>query len=245
MGSSTANSPALFALLDRIFKQVPDQKIAQVLSVLGSYLESDLQQLTPESRQRVERAIAFAFGDKTAAFNSRLLDLELEIAFSKIAAGEFRQIGLIIFDLKKQHRINEIFGHSRGDVRIAKFSELVDSQIRRDRVIDYFFRYGGDEFVIIVPDISEENLRILADRLMSFLENQYIALTSELSKRPVDLPYGVHAVHASIRGRKDYESLLNRIKEGKRSDSPASDQLTSILDEHCRQHSRRPVTKAA
>jgi len=69
---------------------------------------------------------------------------------------------IAIVDLDFFKQINDTFGHQAGDDVLCCFSRSV---VQRMRASDYFGRYGGEEFLLILTDTSLEGARVVADRL--------------------------------------------------------------------------------
>jgi diguanylate cyclase (GGDEF)-like protein/PAS domain S-box-containing protein len=74
-----------------------------------------------------------------------------------------RGISLCFFDLDRFKRFNDTHGHLKGDEALKKTAELILSLIRSK--VDTCYRYGGDEFTIIMPETTVENARIVAERI--------------------------------------------------------------------------------
>lgn len=72
------------------------------------------------------------------------------------------RVALMFFDLDEFKYINDTFGHRAGDAMLIRVASEVGGQVRRNEI---FARLGGDEFAILVPDISDEMLKILAERI--------------------------------------------------------------------------------
>ena len=72
------------------------------------------------------------------------------------------RVALLFFDLDEFKYINDTFGHRAGDATLIRVAGEVSGQVRRNEI---FARLGGDEFAILVPDISDEMLKILAERI--------------------------------------------------------------------------------
>lgn len=72
------------------------------------------------------------------------------------------RVALMFFDLDGFKYINDTFGHRAGDAMLIRVAGEVSGQVRRNEI---FARLGGDEFAILVPDISDETLKILAERI--------------------------------------------------------------------------------
>jgi diguanylate cyclase (GGDEF)-like protein len=73
----------------------------------------------------------------------------------------------IMFDLDHFKRINDIHGHAKGDEVLATVAAVVRSQVRDS---DFVGRYGGEEFVALLPDTSRDGGATLAEKLRESLE---------------------------------------------------------------------------
>jgi diguanylate cyclase (GGDEF)-like protein len=111
--------------------------------------------------QREQLEILASRDPLTGAPNRRAMARELHIA-----AEAFRRhkvaVGLLVMDLDHFKRINDELGHEAGDSVLVDFARLVQS---RSRAGDRLFRYGGEEFVLLLPGTDAEALRPLADTL--------------------------------------------------------------------------------
>jgi len=94
------------------------------------------------------------------------------------------RVALLFFDLDDFKYINDTFGHRAGDAMLIRVAGEVAGQVRRNEM---FARLGGDEFAILVPEISEEMLRVLAERITRSIamvrfqfEGRSLRLTSSL-----------------------------------------------------------------
>jgi diguanylate cyclase (GGDEF)-like protein len=73
-----------------------------------------------------------------------------------------RPLSLLMMDINNFKKYNDSRGHPAGDKLLKDFARLIKSQLR---VTDIVARYGGDEFVIILPETDDENTRLIVDRL--------------------------------------------------------------------------------
>lgn len=73
-----------------------------------------------------------------------------------------------LLDIDHYKTINDEYGHGAGDIVLKAFSKEI---MKRTRVIDVFGRLGGDEFLLISPEISKEGHGILCERLRNAIEN--------------------------------------------------------------------------
>jgi diguanylate cyclase (GGDEF)-like protein len=114
---------------------------------------------TDAQRQRLER---LATSDPlTGAFNRRTLEGELEraIAWSRRHGSP---LGVAVLDLDHFKRINDQCGHDVGDRVLVDFAALVQAHVRAE---DRLFRMGGEEFLLLLPDMAPEALHAVAEAL--------------------------------------------------------------------------------
>lgn len=97
----------------------------------------------------------------TGASNRRTLNEQLVLAIDE-HARRGRQYGLILLDLDHFKQINDKFGHKTGDKILIELVPVLQSMLRQH---DPVFRFGGEEFVVIVADINAAALEKLAEKL--------------------------------------------------------------------------------
>jgi diguanylate cyclase (GGDEF)-like protein/PAS domain S-box-containing protein len=119
----------------------------------------------------------------TGLYNRHRFNEELARLTADVARQSSR-VALLFFDLDDFKYINDTFGHRAGDAMLIRVAGEVGGQVRRNEI---FARLGGDEFAILVPDISDDMLRVLADRITRSIasvrfqfEGQNLRLTSSL-----------------------------------------------------------------
>ena len=113
-------------------------------------------------RQTAEQLIYLAERDAlTGLYNRHRFNEELARMIAE-AQRHSSRLALLFFDLDDFKYINDTFGHRAGDAMLIRVAGEVAGQVRRNEL---FSRLGGDEFGILVPDISEEMLRVLAERI--------------------------------------------------------------------------------
>ncbi len=78
-----------------------------------------------------------------------------------------RSIGVLMFDLDHFKRVNDTYGHDLGDAVLQTASRTLANGLRPT---DFLGRWGGEEFLAIVLDVSKDELAILADRSRVLLE---------------------------------------------------------------------------
>lgn len=136
----------------------------------------------------------------TGAWNRRTLD---ESLLQKISSKQRNnhQSSLIILDLDHFKKINDTYGHCVGDEVLKKMANLIRSSIR---ITDKFYRYGGEEFVVVADATDLEAASVLAESIRSRVEHSRI-----FSKEKITISLGI----ASIDQADSAENWLNLADE--------------------------------
>jgi len=109
--------------------------------------------------------------DCTGLYNARHLykTLEAEVYRSARFGYEF---SVIFMDLDHFKLVNDTYGHLVGSKLLQEIGFKLKSQLR---LIDYAFRYGGDEFVILLPQTEKNSALVVAKRLQEMMRrSQYL-----------------------------------------------------------------------
>jgi diguanylate cyclase (GGDEF)-like protein len=97
----------------------------------------------------------------TGLFNRRYMEESLARELRRAARNQ-RKLGAIMLDLDHFKRFNDTFGHEAGDALLRELGGFLRTRTRRE---DIACRYGGEEFVVILPEASIEATRQRAERL--------------------------------------------------------------------------------
>ena len=98
---------------------------------------------------------------KTRRFFSEALSSEW-----KRASRSGRPFSVVLIDLDKFKEVNDTKGHLEGDLVLARVGRLLEQRCRQSNVVA---RYGGDEFIVLMPETGIEQAQILAERLRLWL----------------------------------------------------------------------------
>ena len=133
---------------------------------------ADYAAIAIENARHVQRIHELTITDDcTALYNARHLNvmLDTEIYRSHRYAFEF---SLIFIDLDHFKNINDTYGHLMGSKLLSEIGIAIKEKCR---LIDLAFRYGGDEFVVLLPQTSKENALGVAHRLHKLIrENVWL-----------------------------------------------------------------------
>jgi diguanylate cyclase (GGDEF)-like protein len=89
-----------------------------------------------------------------------------------------RPFTIIFLDLDDFKLINDTFGHEAGDVTLIEFADLVRSCLRES---DYFGRWGGEEFLIIMPEATLQKAIKLATKLLNLISDHKFSKIDHLT----------------------------------------------------------------
>jgi diguanylate cyclase (GGDEF)-like protein len=84
----------------------------------------------------------------------------------KRASRSGRPFSVVLVDLDKFKQVNDSMGHLEGDLVLARVGRLLEQKCRQSNVVA---RYGGDEFIILMPETGVEQAQVLAERLRLWL----------------------------------------------------------------------------
>ncbi|MGA9639993.1 MAG: diguanylate cyclase [Terriglobales bacterium] len=84
----------------------------------------------------------------------------------KRASRSGRPFSVVLVDLDKFKEVNDSLGHLEGDLVLARVGRLLEQKCRQSNVVA---RYGGDEFIILMPETGIEQAQVLAERLRLWL----------------------------------------------------------------------------
>ena len=121
-------------------------------------------------KKRLERELErLAITDNlTGLYNQRHFYSELRREMER-AKRINHPLSLLLFDVDEFKHYNDTYGHLEGDKVLNKVGRVVSENIREN--VDSGYRYGGDEFVIILPEAGREQALSVADRIRASFNN--------------------------------------------------------------------------
>ncbi len=119
--------------------------------------------------------------DLTGIYNQRYFHDRLRVEAAR-ALRQKRKLSMILFDLDGFKQVNDRLGHQQGDRILRAFAASLNDNIRRE--VDTAFRYGGDEFVVLLPETAGVGAVRVARRVAA-------AAKTTLSRDGVSTSWGV------------------------------------------------------
>ena len=142
----------------------------EVKDIFSDYLSNVLRtslSILAESKKKDEIRLMALTDEVTGLFNQRKLleDLELHIGRYKNDKVEF---SLLFVDVDYFKNVNDQFGHVVGSQLLTDIAGILKSQLRSS---DLVYRYGGDEFIVLLPRTSVEETKKIALRISESVKN--------------------------------------------------------------------------
>lgn len=113
----------------------------------------------------------------------------------------WKQMGVLVFDIDHFKKFNDQFGHDVGDLVLNKVAKIISQNIR---LTDIFGRWGGEEFVLICPQIPEARLKELAEKLRASVEEHVF----EVQGQPLSVTVSVGAT--IVDAHETFEAVFKR-----------------------------------
>lgn len=181
----------LFSLVSMLLLRRQAQ-ITKKLSSYRSHLEQVIEERThelitknAELEQEIEDKQEIEAKLKHLATIDPLTSIYNRRKFNEVLSYELRRderypggLSLILCDLDNFKNINDNYGHNKGDEVLKSFTEMVTNMIRSS---DTFARWGGEEFVLLLPETGFETAMQLAEKIRQTTESTLFSNTCEIT----------------------------------------------------------------
>jgi two-component system cell cycle response regulator len=167
----------------------PNELVARSLTQLRRKRYND--RLRASVKQTIELAVTDPL---TGLNNRRYLDNHLNVLFNRSMARG-RPLSVLITDIDRFKQVNDTYGHDGGDQVLKEFATRVRSTVRG---ADLACRYGGEEFVVVMPDTSPEIAAAVAERLRAAIESTPFLLKSSGETLNITASFGISSRISSV-----------------------------------------------
>ena len=126
----------------------------------------------------------------TKISNRRGFENRLDVEWNR-AIREQTSISILMMDIDKFKNYNDKYGHQQGDAALKGFSDVASKSLMR--AVDFAARWGGEEFVILLPSTDLEGAAEVAERVRSNVEANVIP-TTEGEETRITVSIGLNSV---------------------------------------------------
>lgn len=221
--------------------------VAHALFLPGTVFDSHYQMVSFLVTSMMASALTFIFAYRTrsqrdqlqtlashdpltGARNRRAMNEELKIAVST-HRRHGNSYGVLVMDLDHFKQVNDSYGHQAGDQVLVEFVELIKDSSRQE---DRLFRFGGEEFLLLLPNTAKSGLQAAANQLQ-----QQIAANLQGPGGPVTVSIG----GAILRSGEQWGSWLQRADQCLYQAKSAG-RNRSIIDETSQNVSEQPISNS-
>lgn len=165
-------------------------------------------------REEIHRLNMIAVTDElTNIFNRRYLDENLPVALRSLSNSDF-SLSLIMLDIDSFKLINDTYGHLCGDYVIKEIAHLIDTYVKTFN--GWTCRYGGDEFIAVIENISKEKTYEIIDLLKNTIDSTPLIYNNIIIK--ITCSFGVSYLNKNNLSIDDALNLVdNRLYKAKKN----------------------------
>jgi len=150
-----------------------------------------------------EKIKFFAYHDPlTNLLNRRVMETVLEREFKR-SKRYTNQLSVVFLDLDYFKNVNDIFGHAVGDEVLIIVADILSAMCRESDVVT---RFGGDEYVIILPETKTEKAKSMMNRINNHIKSSPLLVQGESVN--VSLSFGIASTED--KAINDYSKLLDK-----------------------------------
>ncbi len=162
-------------------------KVTERTSELKNVNDRLMQEVAEHAKAREALAEAARTDPLTRLLNRRAMAEQMQYQAARVARHK-TPFCLLLGDIDFFKEINDRFGHATGDTVLQEVTGLFTSVVRRE---DLICRWGGEEFLFLLPDTDLEGGRILAEKIRTFLTGKVFAP----EKISVTISMGISVFH--------------------------------------------------
>jgi len=167
-------------------------------------MEHELRQAKASLEEALLREQALAQTDSLTSIHNRRHLFELAERELAVATRYKHPLAVILFDIDHFKSVNDAFGHATGDLALIRVTQAAKNELRNADVIG---RYGGEEFILLLPMTSAQQAQALAERIRKQVEAVRIA--SEKGEVCVTLSMGIVEVRHAVE-QESVEDIFRR-----------------------------------
>ena len=123
----------------------------------------------------------------TGLYNRKYLHHRLEAEISRSKRYN-TPVSCLLFDIDYFKIVNDMYGYDWGDILLKKVAQILNALVRREDVLT---RYGDEEFMVLLPETTEQQAVIFAERFRNEVEKMEFIPANEDERHPITISGGV------------------------------------------------------
>lgn len=152
--------------LNKILNEKVNEK-TKALQELNTSLEMKIKERTKKIEHSKALLQNVAYKDNlTNIFNRHYL-FEKSLSLFKTFHQLNQNLSLLLIDIDHFKKVNDVYGHITGDNILKYFVESIQKTLRGD---DLFVRYGGEEFIVLLPKVGIDESLVIAEKIRLYIE---------------------------------------------------------------------------
>lgn len=140
----------------------------------------------------------------TGLHNRKFLQEALESEISRSRRYKTK-VSCILFDLDYFKAVNDMYGYEWGDILLRNIAGMLDVSVRKEDIVT---RYGDEEFLLILPETSEDNAFIYAERFRRSVEKMEFIPAGEEERHPITISGGIATFPCMENVHEDANTLI-------------------------------------
>ena len=178
LGSIYTSVYSFIGILTLVYAQLinnPDVHVISIINISLPLIAIWALSFTYEHKRAatVKRLQQMAAVDPLTGLNNRLLLSSIFKMLCESLPEQKKSVSMLLIDLDHFKKVNDQFGHDIGDKVLIEVSRILNNMRRRN---DWAFRFGGEEFCLLIPDTSLSQAQKVAERLRLAIENDLVVI---------------------------------------------------------------------
>ena len=158
--------------------EYPNNEIGIIATDIEQLAENELYDKNLELQHINKKLELLSTTDQlTKLLNRHKMNSELKKEWERAVRYE-NKFSLIMFDIDWFKKINDTYGHQAGDSVLYEMAQLMKKTLRSTDIIS---RWGGEEFLVLCPEIDLNGAKVLANKLCSTIENYRFTINTTVT----------------------------------------------------------------
>lgn len=170
--------------LSSVRKNAFEEYQLKILDILCSYFTVSVEKArnVEESVMKSERCAL------TKLYNYIYIEERLESEMKKVNNGTLDKLSVLMLDIDHFKNVNDTYGHQSGNDILCSLAEILGDLVPKDGIVG---RYGGEEFVYLLPGFSKTEATIFAERVRMKVQHHLFQIHSDLGKDRPDVEVNI------------------------------------------------------